>query len=402
MALASSSTAPESVPGFSGPDVSTNKPTLLVFSDDWGRHPSSCQHLVLNLDSAIQVYWVNTIGMRPPGFNLLTVARGLGKFRQWILPRQGHDSIPANLRVLNPRMWPSFASKFARRLNRRLLVRQLTSRLLSASQPVVAVTTLPIVADILDDLPVRRWVYYCVDDFGQWPGLDQQVLKRMEEQLIGRAEVLVAASEYLQERFAGMGRSAHLLTHGVDLDFWAEAAGQDLPIRLTECERPWIVFWGLVDRRMDSDFVNRLASDLTRGTILLVGPQQDSEEMLTVSARVKCVGPVPFRVLPRLARESAVLIMPYADLAVTQAMQPLKLKEYLATGKPVVARALPATRRWRDALDLADSPAEFSTMVRQRIDTGLPSAQLQARARLVGESWKAKSWQFSEMVFGNA
>jgi hypothetical protein len=36
--------------------------------------------------------------------------------------------------------------------------------------------------------------------------------------------------------------------------------------------------------------------------------------------------------------------MPYADLAATRAMQPLKLKEYLATGRPVVVRDLPATR----------------------------------------------------------
>jgi glycosyltransferase involved in cell wall biosynthesis len=299
-------------------------------------------------------------------------------------------------------MWPSFATSFGRGVNRRLLLRQLAPTLKQLNRPAVAVTTLPIVADIMDDLPVRRWVYYCVDDFGQWPGLDHQVLQRMEEQLVVRADILIAASEYLQERLARMGRAAHLLTHGVDLDFWSGDPGLDLPTQLVRDERPWIVFWGLVDRRIDTAFVNRLASDLTRGTILLVGPQQDPDEMLTVSARVQCVGPVPFQVLPRLARESAVLIMPYADLPVTQAMQPLKLKEYLATGKPAVARALPATRQWRDALDLADSAEEFSRMVRERIDTGLPSVQLKARARLVGESWNVKAWQFLELVLGNA
>ena len=44
---------------------------------------------------------------------------------------------------------------------------------------------------------------------------------------------------------------------------------------------------------------------------------------------------------PALAREAAVLIMPYADLPVTRAMQPLKLKEYLATDRPRRRRRSP-------------------------------------------------------------
>jgi len=59
--------------------------------------------------------------------------------------------------------------------------------------------------------------------------------------------------------------------------------------------------------------------------------------------------------LARAGSAADVIIMPYADRPVTRAMQPLKLKEYLATGKPVVVRNLPATRGWTDCLDLADT-----------------------------------------------
>src|SRR4051794_13289727 len=51
---------------------------LLVFSDDWGRHPSSCQHLVRNLLDQYNVTWVNTIGTRTPRLNVATLRRGLG------------------------------------------------------------------------------------------------------------------------------------------------------------------------------------------------------------------------------------------------------------------------------------------------------------------------------------
>jgi hypothetical protein len=76
-------------------------------------------------------------------------------------------------------------------------------------------------------------------------------------------------------------------------------------------------------------------------------------------------------------------------------MQPLKLKEYLATGKPVVARDLPATRPWADCLDLADTPEMFSRLVRERLSAGLPEPQARARGRLRDETWVDKAALFS-------
>ena len=67
--------------------------------------------------------------------------------------------------------------------------------------------------------------------------------------------------------------------------------------------------------------------------------------------------------------------MPYADLPVTRAMQPLKLKEYLATGRPVVVRDLPATRAWADCLDLADTPEAFCRGRAAAAGDGLPEGQ---------------------------
>jgi glycosyltransferase involved in cell wall biosynthesis len=85
--------------------------------------------------------------------------------------------------------------------------------------------------------------------------------------------------------------------------------------------------------------------------------------------------------------------MPYADLPVTRAMQPLKFKEYLATGRPVVASALPATQGWDDCADLTSTPEAFSDAVRTRSAGGLPESQRLARGRLVGESWAEKARQ---------
>lgn len=372
---------------------------LLVFADDWGRHPSSCQHLIRYLRARHEVHWINTIGTRPPRFDLSTLRRGWEKIRHWSRRSGKGEALPANLKVHNPHMWPWFRSKWDRRINRHLLGLALTSLVESLPSPPVAITTLPIVADLVGVLPVRRWVYYCVDDFSEWPGLDGTTLRRMEEILVERVDTLIAVSETLRERLAGLGREAQLLTHGVDLDLWrCSQVGATLP-QLAGVERPLVVFWGVVDRRMDVAFVQRLDAVMTRGRIVFAGPQCDPDPALGQCRRVLRLGSLPFDQLPVLAHEAAVLVMPYANLPVTRAMQPLKLKEYLATGKSVVVRDLPATRDWDDCLDVVDTAETFAQVVQRRLTTGLPQSQEIARTRLAAENWMEKSLTFERWLW---
>jgi hypothetical protein len=388
---------------FMGDPGSRARPAFLVFADDWGRHPSSCQHLMRRLLDRHDVWWVNTIGTRSPRLSWSTVQRGAEKVRQWLRPARpalgatGKEPDPQP-RVLNPRMWPWFGSPLSRRLNRALLRRQLLPLLRSLPTPPVAVTTLPITADLIGELPVQRWVYYCVDDFGQWPGLDQAALRRLDDLLIQRSDVLIAVSDTLQERIGALGRDSTLLTHGVDLPFWAGPAGCGLPAEIEALERPWVVFWGVVDRRMDLTFVQALSAALPRGTLLLVGPRNDPDPALLRVPRLVYHPPLPYSLLPGLARQAGGLVMPYADLPVTRAMQPLKLKEYLATGRPVVVRSLPATLPWGDCLDLAEDAGSFARLVVRRLAEGVSAEQARARARLEDESWRAKAAVFEHLA----
>ena len=160
-------------------------------------------------------------------------------------------------------------------------------------------TVLPLTADLIGALPVRRWVYYCVDDFSVWPGLDGGTLRRMEERLVANVDRVIAVSETLRQRLEGLGRKAELLTHGVDLAFWR--AGGEPPVEFAALPKPLVVFWGVIDRRMDTEFVRKW-SETRIGTLLLVGPRNDPDPALLALPGV-VIGPSqPLAQLPGLAR----------------------------------------------------------------------------------------------------
>ena len=301
-------------------------------------------------------------------------------------------------------MWPSFRSRFARGLNRRLLSHLLKPIAESGEASPVVLTTLPLVADLVGEFRSTRWVYYCVDDFSVWPGLDGRTLQRMEAELVDKVDVAIAVSENLQAHVAKLGKSAHLLTHGVDLEFWrsprAETSRTAWLAEVEKLGQPLIVFWGVIDRRLDVEFIRALGRSLTQGTILFVGPRDNPDPELFDVPRVSFLPALPFEDLPRLASRTSVFIAPYADLPVTRAMQPLKLKEYIATGKPAVVRMLPSTAIWADCVDVCSTPAAFAAAVRERLNSGLPLEQKQARHRLDAESWDAKAKQFEQWIDG--
>lgn len=392
----------------------TLKTPLVVFSDDWGRHPSSSQHLIKHLLPTREVLWVNTIGTRPLRLDVRTAQRVIEKLKHWAapaasLPAVSEQGLPGvkSPHVISPRMWPSFSTMAARRLNKTLLAAALKPAIERLGEAPVVITTIPLMADLVGELPVKKWIYYCVDDFSVWPGYDGKTMGDMERQLVPRMSDTVAASESLSQGLRQFGAQPTLITHGVDLSMWQDSmnASKKEIAEFAGFQSPLIVFWGVLDRRMDVEWVIGLSQALeTRGlpgSIVMFGPHEDPDPRLFKIPRVSLRPAVAFDRLPSIAAQADLLIMPYGDMLATRAMQPLKLKEYLATGLPVVVRDLPATRPWADACDVCESREQFIEAVISRLDSGVPIEQERARLRLEAESWRAKA-EVLEQVIDNS
>ena len=101
--------------------VSGDQYSFVVFSDDWGLHPSSCQHLFATLARRHRVLWVNTIGMRAPKADRFTLARAVQKFRQWQKPLR---QVSEDFFVYAPAMLPA-AGGLTGQLNSRWVAQRL-------------------------------------------------------------------------------------------------------------------------------------------------------------------------------------------------------------------------------------------------------------------------------------
>lgn len=362
---------------------------LVVFSDDWGRHPFSCQHLVRRLLPANRVIWVNSVGyraLRPTPYDL---ARAVQKMASWVRgARRSHGPRdPGEPLVLTPVFLPFGRSAAVRTVNRISTIATLrrTMERLAFRDPVV-ITTLPNTAGIVNRLGASAVIYYCVDDVTLWPGAHGGLARALEQELLEQVDLVVATSEKLRRTRRNGRRPTRLLTHGVDLDhFRVPAPPPGSP--------PVATYYGLIDERCDRQLLAAVARANPELKVRVIGTWRVDEGPLAGLQNVEKMGPVSYDVLPSRIADAKVLLLPYVVDELAQSINPLKLKEYLATGRPVVATPLPEVTRLGGFVRVA----EGESFVRAVADAAAhgPAPDPAREAYLAGESWDAKAEELS-------
>ena len=358
---------------------------LVVFAEDWASHPSSTQHLIKRLSEQYRVLWVNSIGLRRPRFSVTDMRRVYRKLHSMLAGQVSAESASTHagsIHVLKPRVisWPG--SRVAAALNRRLLGRQLRHAMasLGMSRPLVW-TSLPSAIEVLDELDPSAVIYYCGDDFSALAGVDHAPVARQEARLLERADLILAASETLAERFPVA--KTHCLPHGVDTQHFAFKQWSrpvDLP-----AGKPIAGFYGSLSNWLDQAMLKQVAQALPDWNIVLIGPRHCNIDTLLREPNITWLGPKAHQALPAYVQHWQVSLLPFVDNAQIRACNPLKLLEYLASGKPVVSTAFPAVMEYRDSLHLADTAEHFARAI--------VTAAVDAPA--LGEQWleRLNDWQ---------
>jgi glycosyltransferase involved in cell wall biosynthesis len=193
-------------------------------------------------------------------------------------------------------------------------------------------------------------VYDVVDDYPEQAGGGARgaLVAAADRSVASSARLVFATTPMLVERQSARNEHTHLVPNGADFTHFSTAADAAAASPdVAELRHPVIGFTGnLHAMKVDFDLLRRLARARPNWTFLLVGPAQKDVEAplaeLVAEPNVVWLGPRAFAELPRYVAAFDVGLIPYLTNAYTRNCSPLKLYEYLAAGKPVVATGLPS------------------------------------------------------------
>lgn len=250
-----------------------------------------------------------------------------------------------------------------------LLVRRLLHKL---PQPTAIWLYDPCVAGALRWTNGTPVAYDCVDDYVEQVGDDQRrrrVVAAGDERAATHSRLVFTTSRFLQAKQLRRNPRTHLVRNVGDFAHFAPAADRRHCAReLIDLRRPVLGFAGnLLAGKVDFELIAEVARARPDWTFLLVGPAhsdtQDAVKSLARLPNVRWAGPQQYAKLPPFVAAFDVGLIPYLDNAYTRSCFPLKLFEYLAAGKPVVASGLPELAGMEPDVQLAAGPAEFERRV---------------------------------------
>lgn len=372
--------------------------SIICFAHDWGGDPTSKTHIMRILARRNRILWVNSVGMRRPTASARDLRRLGAKLRRAL---RGCVEVEPNLLVTNPLVLPLTGLEWADRLNAAILagsLRRLARR--HGLRAPILWTFLPNVNRLLGHLGERLTIYHCVDKYSEFAGVPQDALIRMERELASRAHLVLASAEQLAAELRAHNPNTHFIPHGVDLAHFARALDPATPVadELRALPRPIVGFIGLLAEWVDLRLVRELALRRPAWSFVLVGKAVRDMSPVRGLPNVRLLGQRPYAALPAYCRGFDAGIIPFAATELTLRANPLKLREYLAAGLPVVSTPMPEVKRWGSLVHLADGAAAFLEGIERALDEGAEEERRRRAEAMRGEGWEARVEEISALI----
>jgi hypothetical protein len=364
---------------------------LVVLGDDWGRHVSSLQHVFGPIIPRYPVVWVNSIGHRVPRLSWNDARRAWQKLRK-SAPDAGLAVTggPAPRVIIEPRVIPWHHRRSVLAFNTWSLVRAIRAALrrVDCRERPLLVTGSPPSVGVVGRLGESASVYFCMDDFLVLPGVSPEMIAPLEERLLARVDAVVATAQKLVRTKRPLSGRSFYLPQGVNLRHFAGRRAEPAEVRLLP--HPRIGFAGGVSDCVDVSLVRRLGEAFPEGSIILVGPISIDVSQLRLP-NVHLLGPRPYRDLPAYVQSFDIGIIPYLLNQWTEAVDPLKLLEYLAAGLPVVTTALPEVQKYANVVAVAADADSFIRKVREGLREDRDEVRRRAWATAARNTWDERA-----------
>lgn len=373
---------------------------IVCVASSWFDHPTSKHHVMRLLAEENHVVWVNYHASRRPslgGGDVRLVWQRLQRVRA------GPQRVAPRLDVVSPLLVPWPESPMARWLNGHLLarcVRRALARL--PRQPVQLWLFTPDAPELIGHLGAEKVVYYCVDEFAAFSGYNADLVTHLERRTLAGSDVVIATSAPLYERLSHQHANAHFVPHGVDLEHFAAATEwkAPLPADIRDIPRPIFGYMGLLSDWVDLDLIAATARTRPDWSFVLLGAARCSLAALHGLPNVHCLGSKPYADLPGYCAAFDVGLIPFRATRLVHAVNPIKLREYLAAGLPVVSTPMPEVMRHAPAVQVASTAAAFLPACERALALTEAQPAASRQALVANEGWRARLAMLAGIIHG--
>ncbi len=363
--------------------------------EDWWYHNRGHidMQLMRRYATTMTVVYVNSIVMQKPrvgaGSNLMQ--KVVRKTRSILTGLKKSDAgfwvhSPFSLPVHHIR-WLRPVNSGALRIQMALLAGKLGMR-----NPVVWVAC-PAACDVAIKMKKSRLVYQRTDRMEEFPNVDAHAIRGYDQRLKAHADLTVFVNAKLYEQERHECRRAIYLDHGVDFDLFASAADDPtVPGEMQDIPHPIVGFHGAFGvHTTDISFMGELAEQMPDMSFVFVGPTVPECELLRGCRNVWLLGQKPYEQIPHYGKCFDVAIMVWRRNRWIEGCNPIKLKEYLALGKPVVSTPFPELDNYADVIHQAGTVAEFAECIRTALVEEQPALVARRREKVQMASWDRKA-----------
>jgi len=369
---------------------------LCFGGEDWWYHNRAHIDFQLMRRFAKQgiVLYINSIVMQKPD-----VRQGR-KFVQKLIRKaksisKGLKKTKAGFWVCSPFSLPAHHVAWVRPLNEMLLRFQLSSmtRKLRIRSPVIWVAC-PTACDVALSMKKSRLVYQRTDCYEAYPNVDVETITTYDRKLKAEADLTIFVNSSLYEKETGQCKKAIYLDHGVDFEMFAVAEqNQQIPADIANIKKPIVgYFGGHADHKVDIELILKIAELLPEVSFVIVGDCAGSYSHRLHEENICLLGQKSYEQIPHYGKCFDVGILPWKINRWTEAANPIKLKEYLALGKPVVSTsAFTELEQYLDIVYQANTPEDFAKCIKKAYSENSPELMAKRRQKVALSSWDSKA-----------
>jgi len=350
------------------------------------------------------VLYVNSIIMQKPNLSQgrKFFTKVLRKTRSIL---KGLQKVDYGFMVCSPLSLPFYHITWMRSINEGLLRIQLwQARRRSCMRMPIVWVACPTACDVAVKMRKSKLVYQRTDRYEEYPNVDRDIIKEYDQKLKTSADLTVFVSHTLYEQEQSQCRRAFFLDHGVDYEMFA-GAEHDLqkPKDIVDIAGPIVGFFGGIDdHTSDISFMERVVDLLPEMSFVFVGRASSDCLRLMSKKNVRMLGQKPYEKIPHYGKCFDVTIMPWRQNRWIEACNPIKLKEYLALGKPIVSTPFPELQQYLDVVYQARTPEQFAECIQRALAEDCAERIAQRREKVQKFTWESKAQLVLDELFAGS